>query len=412
MRLLFIFLSVLNVGIINSQEITCADRHKEITSLMIEKDYSNASIVLKEILKKCPADNEKNYLIGIEILQNDIDLSSDENREKTVKEFLKLLDQYDANFPNNKNGNLVKKAMTLYDNKIGEQQEVFVLLDKAFSKDKSQFVEANSIFTYFKLYYDQFLDKSKKISENNLLEKYNQVLSLIDETSKSFPEKNIDFRNATFAIKSILKNDLTPEKLVSFAESNFEKNKTNIAWLESTLKLLSEKSTSKAIFGQLATALHQLKPTSKSAYYLGDYNLKNKKIDEGVKYFDEAVNTTQDKLEKASIAYSLASILSNSDKSKAAQMVKLAIANDEKNGKYYIFLANLYANSAKECGSTSDQSNGVYKLASSTVLKAGEIEPRLKATAEQLSKKYLTSISNQKKKTVQIDCWINETVQF
>ena len=379
---------------------------------MTEKDYTNASIVLKEILKKCPADNEKNYLIGIEILQNDIDLATDENRENTVKQFLKLLDQYDANFPNNKNGNSVKKAMTLYTNKVGEQQEVFNLLDKAFNKDKTQFNDANAIFTYFKLYYDQYLDKNKKISESNLIEKYNQILSLLDETSKSLPEKSLDFRNATFATKSLIKNDLTQDKLISYAELNFEKNKSDVVWLESTLQLLSDKLTSKAIFGQLATALHQLKPTSKSAYYLGDYNLKNKKIEEGVKYFEEAVNGTQDKLEKAKIAYTLAGIVSSSDKSKASQMVKLAIANDAQNGKYYIFLANLYANSANECGSTTDQINGVYKLASKTALKAGEIEPKLKATAEQLSKKYLSSISNQKKKSVQIGCWINETVQF
>lgn len=412
MKKLLLLIAIINFGIVNSQETNCTEKQNEITSLLDEKDYKNATDVLKEILKKCPKFNEKNYQIGIDILQYNIDISTDETREVAINDFVKLLEQYDANFPNNRNGNGVKKAMTFYNYKVGDEKEIFNLLDTAFNKDKAQFVDANAIFTYFKLYHDEYLDKSKKISETDLMDKYNQVLFLLDETSNAFPDKNIDFRNATFASKALMKENLSPEKLVSYAETSFEKNKSNSAWLDSTLKLLSDKSASKPVFGKLAETLHQLKPSSKSAYYLGEFNLKNLKIDQGLNYFQEAIKSSNDKLEKAKIAYAMATIYANSDKAKSREMVRLAIENDSQNGKYYIFLANLYANSVQECGAKKEQINGIYKLASNTVLKAAAVEPKLKSTAEQLSKKYLSSMTNQNQKSIQIDCWINEAVQF
>jgi len=412
MKKLLLLISFINLGIANSQEVNCADKQKEITSLLDEKEYKSATDVLMEILKKCPKYNEKNYQLGIDILQYNIDLSTDETREVAVNDFVKLLDLYDANYPNNKNGNSVKKAMTLYNYKVGDEKEVFSLLDKTYTKDKTQFVDANAIFTYFKLYRDQYLDKSKKISETALMDKYNQILILLEETSNAFPDKNIDFRNATFATKALMKEDLSPEKLVLYAETSFEKNKSNTSWLEATLKLLVEKSSSKAVFGKLAETLHQLKPSSKSAYYLGEFNLKNLKIDQGLSYFQEAIKSSDDKLEKAKIAYAMATIYANSDKAKSREMVRLAIENDSQNGKYYIFLANLYANSVQECGAKKEQINGIYKLASNTVLKAGAVDSKLKSTADQLSKKYLSSMTSQNQKSIQIDCWINEAVQF
>jgi tetratricopeptide (TPR) repeat protein len=412
MRKLLLLLSVLNFGIVYSQDTNCADKQKEITDLSSEKDYTNATIVLKEILKKCPAFSEKNYFLGIEILQYNIDLSTDENRESAVNDFVKLLDQYDSNFPNNKNGNTVKKAMTLYNNKVGEEKEVFNLLDKAFNKDKTQFIDANAIFTYFKLFNDQVLDKSKKLSDNDLIDKYNQVLFLLEDVSKAYSDKSTDFKNATYATKALMKEYLTPEKLIAYAETNFDKNSSNTVWLESTLQLLNEKSTAKPIFGKLAETLNQLKPSSKSAYYLGEFNLKNLKIDQGLNYFQEAINSSNDKIEKAKIAYVMATIYANSDKAKSRERVKLAIENDLQNGKYFIFLANLYANSVQDCGPDKEQINGIYKLASNTVLKAGVVDPKLKDIADQLSKKYLSLMTNQKQKSVQINCWINEAVQF
>lgn len=96
-------------------------------------------------------------------------------------------------------------------------------------------------------------------------------------------------------------------------------------------------------------------------------------------------------------------------------MVLNALENNPSNGRYYIFLANLYANSVEECGTNAIEKNAIYKLASITALKAKDVEPRLKPTAEAMSSDYLNKISFDKKskvKSAAIGCWIKQKVEF
>ena len=96
-------------------------------------------------------------------------------------------------------------------------------------------------------------------------------------------------------------------------------------------------------------------------------------------------------------------------------MILTAIENNPSNGKYYIFLANLYANSISECATNETEKKAIYKLASDTALKAITIEPRYKTTAENMSKEYLKNVtfdSKNKLKSVHLGCWIDQTVHF
>ena len=89
-------------------------------------------------------------------------------------------------------------------------------------------------------------------------------------------------------------------------------------------------------------------------------------------------------------------------------------------GKAYLFLAQLYSNSANDCGKTDFEKKAVYYLAIQTAQKAGLAEPRLKPTAEKAAKDYeaksltASEISKAKMngKLVTIGCWINETITF
>ena len=89
-------------------------------------------------------------------------------------------------------------------------------------------------------------------------------------------------------------------------------------------------------------------------------------------------------------------------------------------GKAYLFLAQLYSNSANDCGKTDFEKKTVYYLAIQTAQKAGVVEPRLKPTADKAAKDYeaksptAVEISKAKMngKLVTIGCWINETITF
>jgi hypothetical protein len=87
-------------------------------------------------------------------------------------------------------------------------------------------------------------------------------------------------------------------------------------------------------------------------------------------------------------------------------------------GKGYFLLAQLYANSANECGKTPFEKKAMNYLASNTVLKAGKADPKLLEAANQQSDSFLKNaptkaeikLANLSGKKITFYCWINETI--
>lgn len=170
----------------------------------------------------------------------------------------------------------------------------------------------------------------------------------------------------------------------------------------------------------MAEANYKIKATTKSANYLANASLKQRKFPEAIKYFTEAETLETNPAEKAKIDYSLATGLLSNDKQKAKELLLKAVSLDPKMGRAYLFLAELYTNSAEECGQTPFQKKAIYYLAQTTINKAALAEPILKTTVqkmtESLAAKSVTpaEITAEKMngKSIKIGCWINETITF
>ncbi len=421
MKATLVFLVYLmGLGFVCAQEINCVEKQKELARYVSEGKYKQASEILPSLRKKCASQNEELYALGITTLKYNFDVAEGEAKDAALTDLLKFYDQYDANFPKNKNGNLVQKAMLLYDNQKGTDAEIYNFLDKAFTANPDQFTSANSLFVYFKLYHENYKNKREAVALEQLLEKFNAVQTAIEKASEAAPSKKAEFTNATRATRALVNEYLVPENLIAMAEKKFEANKENTQWLITTANLLADKCAETPIFGKIATQLHSLKPTSESAYHLASYNIKNKNQKQAMTYFEEAANLSAVPFYKAKVYYTMATILAGSEKEQAKKMIGLAIENNKKNGSYYILLANMYANSVTECGTTPLQQKAIYELATRTALMAGDIEPRIKALSNQMAVEYGKSSFTQKEQDeirkkgskIKIDCWINETVSF
>jgi len=410
----------LSLGSIFSQEINCLEKQKELSTLVNQLKFKEANELLTVLRKKCPTQSEDMYLLGIATLQNNVDLASETTKEAAVKDLLKFYDQYDTNFPNNKNGNLINKAMILYDTKIGSENEMFSFLNKAFTSNTSQFTNPKALFLYFKLYHANFKSKNDITKLDQLLDKYNEVVMVIEKNSVATPSTEAEFKNASRACKSLVAEYLTAENLIPMAEKKFDANSKNIEWLATTANLLSEKCAASPVFGKIATQLNQLQPSAISAFHLGNYNLKNRNIKQAIDYFSQSATLTTDKLEKAKKYYAIAVMAAATDKAEARKMIFSAIENNDKNGAYPMFLANLYTNSINECGTSDLVKKAIYHLANQTAQKAVVAEARFKKPADQLASEYAKNAPTKEeleqiKKAggkITIGCWINETVQF
>lgn len=413
-KLFFLFVLVFS-HFAKAQEVNCNDKESQLRKYVVDQEYSKALEVWKEVKISCPKYSEQIYLLGSQVLQYNIETASPENKEKQARELLKLYDLYDKNFPNNQNGNFEKRAMVLYDNKAGTEEEIYNFLELAFEKQKTTFTNPQAIFIYFQYYFEKNKSNLSAATIDKLIDKYNAVNSLLDVNSQKIPAKKEQYTLVVAGLDSYMNPILVCDNLVPYAQKNYEANKLNVDWLYATAKALFGNCKTSPIFGTVATQLHSLKPSSKSAYYIANYTLYTGDQNVAIDFFTQSVALSTDKMEKASTAYTVASILSGSDKGKAKEMALVAIDNDPTNGKYYIFLANLYANSIEECTTSENEKKAIYKLASDTVLKGAVVEPMLKVTCDMMSKDYLKNVvfdAKSKVKEVKIGCWINQTVQF
>ncbi len=411
---------LMSLGWASAQEMNCVEKQKEFSDVVAKQNYKQANELLSVLRKKCPAQSEDMYLAGILTLQYNVDMASESNKEAAVRDLLKFYDQYDINFPNNKNGNTVNKAMALYNSKTGDNKEIYALLNRAFTANKNQFTDSNALYTYFMMYVDAYKNKTQTITFDQLMDKYAEVVSVIESNKATFPKKMSEYQNLERANSSLVKELMTPENVIATAEKGFEANSKNAAWLLNTANLLSEKAPTAPIFGKVATQLHQIQPSSRSAYHLANYSLKNRNTKQAIEYFAQSASLATDASEKAKTYYTAALIVAGSDKGQAKKFITSAIENDATSGSYYLFLATLYTNSVDECGATSLDKKAIYQLANQTAQKAAKAEPRLKPTAEQFANQYTKNSPtkqeldqlNKMGGKVTIGCWINETVQF
>ena len=429
MKAIIFILGVLFITNSNAQKFDCPSKMTEYQELFKAKKITESFDTWTAVSKNCPKQNEAVYTDGIEIIQYKIDnAASAEEKEKLVRDVLKLYDQYNKYFPLTTTDFEVNKAMTLVANKIDAKEEIFTLLDRGFTKASNKVTAANAIFTYFSMYCEKFNNGDKSITSNSILEKYTLVNSLLNQLQVAKPDsneseqakQNSDYKTAQTAINKLIKDLATCENLDAFYTKNYTENQENGDWITSALLSLSGKCSAKPIFNTLAEKLYAMKVTAQSANFMALANLQQRKFPESIKFYNESAELQTNPIEKAKIYYTLATGLLANDLPKSKEYLKKALSSDPKMGKAYLFLAQLYSNSANDCGKTDFEKKAVYYLAIQTAQKAGVAEPRLKPTADKAAKDYeaksLTAdeISKAKMngKLVTIGCWINETITF
>jgi hypothetical protein len=429
MKAIIFILGVMYLTNSNAQKFDCTSKMTEYQELFKAKKIGESFDTWSAVSKNCPKENEAVYTDGIEIIKYKIDnAASAEEKEKLVRDVLKLYDQYNKYFPLTTQDFEVNKAMTLVSNKIDAKEEIFTLLDRGFTKASNKVTAANAIFTYFSMYCEKFNNGDKSLTSNSVLEKYTLVNSLLnqlqaaksDSNDSEQAKQNRDYKTAQTAINKLIKDLATCENLDAFYTKNYTDNQENGDWITSALLSLSGKCSAKPIFNTLAEKLYAMKVTAQSANFMALANLQQRKFPEAIKFYNESAELQTNPIEKAKIYYTLATGLLANDLPKSKEYLKKALSSDPKMGKAYLFLAQLYSNSANDCGKTDFEKKAVYYLAIQTAQKAGIAEPRLKPTADKAAKDYeaksLTAneISKVKMngKLVPIGCWINETITF
>lgn len=402
---------------------------------------------LTTLRKDCPTFHKSIYSYGELAIKLKIEKATNpQEKEKYVRDLLKLYDEHDQYFPGNGAGNKMKKGLTLFDNKVGTNEEVYKLLDDAFKTDYANFKYAKAMYVYFEILvnnhkankgvelqevfdkYDDILNKleeeEKELSDEKdgliTKEESGQALSEKEARRKSKIEENLEiFESVRNDMDNIVLELSTIERLIPFYNKNFEQNKSNEEWLKRAANRLGAKGyDSDPLFTKISVELYKLNPSADAAYQLGVVESQKKNTAKALEYFNQAADLYKDNTKKANVYYRVAVMYSKTNKVQARTYARKALSVKPSFGKSYLLIAQLYGSSINDCGATQFEKRAMYWLAAQYCDKAASTDSSLKATASKTAASYRAAApskteifqSGKAGQRIAFDCWVGESI--
>jgi tetratricopeptide (TPR) repeat protein len=409
------------------------------------RNYDEAYKHLDALVEKCPDASAAIYQYGERIYEDRLRKKKGD-KDENVKGLLEMLHGQVDRFPDKVN--VTKKEMeiarTMYKYDMGSQEEQFKMLKSAFQEDKKNFSDPNAMITYFKLAEERY--EAQKMDLQEFFDTYDELTlqietlldergeltaqlidkeaagTLTDEEKAQLEAQQTNIKNYGIVMKSVngtLGQLADCDKLIPLYEAEFENKKTNEVWLSNVLKRLQSKDCTDApLYITSVKALHELRPSGKTAYGLG--NIASTQA-EKFKYWDQAIELGVSKDLVSKIHYKKGLELKKQGRYGQAKGEFLkANAAKPSFGAPYLQIANMIASSANSCGSTPFEKRAVNWVAARYASKAAAVDPSIKSNAAQAAASYRGRAPQKQDifmdkqynsgSTIRFSCWIGESV--
>lgn len=403
-------------------------------AFLTEQGREKTISIIQSTTKKCPDYNRNLYVFGEEMLVQIITpMNLGEMRQKWTQYLTELYDQYGQYFPETQKENALKKIIALYKNGASSSEQTYKSLEQLYNSDK-QIFSAEAMLIYADMV------ASKGLTHQNLSTEYIQKTDELDISIKakiSELEKkkydanekekikiNNDIASLHIASKNISNGlkiaNINCEAWNNLYKEEFDKNTSNVFWLQNALSRLStyKCSINNEFFNKMAASYYDLEKNSVSAFYMGNIAQQQKNYKQAQDYFIESAELEKDKTEKAKLYYRIANLYNTKDKEPTKLYLEKAIENNPEMIESYILLSKLYTQADKSCFNNDFEYKSRFFLASNTLEKIIKINPKYKPAAEGLITSYLKNAPSKDEvkkakmqgKTINFGCWINQQI--
>ena len=450
MKLKLVFLFAILNGFLASAQDKKKECERDFTAfeeLHRADKFDEAYEMLAGLRKKCPTFSEALYTYGEAILNHKMEVMNNGDEKNAVaRDFAKLYDEYDKNYPQNAKNNSLKKALVLYRFQAVPEDEVYALLEQAFKANPAAFKSPEAVDAYATLLYNRYKAKDKGVTiahfietssalsliadqglklasetENGLLLKQkSQELSLDEKIAlQAAAQKAESFEIISKNLDKSVKQLTNCDALTAYYYGALATHSADGPWLEMALyRLDTQHCDRNAVFPKLADAYYKVSPTATAAFYMGVLAQRDKNTEKATAYFNESISKQSDKKEKARLYFRMANSYSGKDNATAKKYATQAMVENPAFSQPYFFLAQLYTAAGDQCGTTAFEKKALYWLAAETVMKSVVAEPKMKVSAEQIATGYRKKAPSKeeiaagkmKGKQVAFGCWIQESV--
>ena len=400
-------------------------------------NYKDAYPYWKRVYDECPGSTLNVYIVGAQIINWQITQETDEaKKDALIDEMMRLYDnriKYFGNDANYRKDRVIAIKAQTYNQLKGDKTDQNVLykwLGEAINEYKENtYPLAISLYMFssFKLMQGD-MDKYKA----QYVEDFLKCSSLLDaqfaaakSANNEKEAENITARKTEVEQNFAGSGAADCETLQSIYASKVEENKTNLNFLKETMILLSRVGCYESdVYIDAAEHAYKIEPTAESAQGLGSKALKEKDYTTSEKYFNEAINMTDDSEVKAKLYYLLGYMASQQGQYvKSKQNSLKCVAEKSDFGRAYMTIAAIYAAGAK---AIFPDDPVLYKCVYYAVIdkleKARQVDPSLSAEVSKQIATYRNYLPTTEEifmhpevksgDSFTIGGWINETVRI
>ncbi|MBU1010342.1 MAG: hypothetical protein KKD74_09425 [Bacteroidetes bacterium] len=418
--------------------VTCVvniSLYREFFKQWRASDYTNTTTfneIVKPwrwVFKNCPMGSENTYVDGVKILQYRIENEKNEaTKQKLIDTLMMVYDQRIEYFPNHyKTGNsqvgyvLGRKGVDLYTYDQERFEETYNILKKSIDMEGN-----NSDGTVLIYYFRSVIKLARKgvVDSTMIVDVYDQVIDILDDNIAALTQQGDtkwveNYKNFKGNIEATFEPFATCEDLVRIFSSKLKKTPDDIDLLTKVTNMLDKSNCQEdPLYLSASKNLYKLQPNPESAYLIGRLLLKEEKYADALPYFEEAVKMPVS--DKLAIAYKLlASDLSAlKNYPRARQMALKALEINPNDGNAYLIIGDLYASSAKDCGTDDFTSKVAYWAAVDKYIRARNVDPTVEEAANKRISTYSAYFPTtetfffhdyKEGDTYTVGCWINET---
>ena len=405
-----------------------ADSVKCVENLSLYRDYYKQKIYDDAFkfwsiaYKICPASSEKMYVDGTNLMEYKMKKAETKEQKEAYTDSLFMIYDQRIQYFGNECAVLGRKGTDMLRYRSNEPEPLYNTLKKSIDGCEKE-SEAGAIASFMNA--TVLMERAEKLTEADVVETFTRLSDLSAYNIAKYEGKRTQeyYKRAQANVESVASSYLSCDVLIEMAEKNFEKNKNDADWMESTANLLDKKNCTDApIFFSIAKELHETNPSAVSSEKMGIMSLKNQDYKAAETYFKQALEMAQDEGKKADYYIELAQAQSGMGSYSAARANARKAAELKKNyGLPYLMIGDMVAGSASSCANDDAcKVKAIYWLAVDYYNKAKSVDPSIadKANGKIATyKKYYPTkedcffIGIKEGDTVDIGCWIGESTK-
>ena len=387
-----------------------------------QRNYPMAVDPWRWMFFNCPLATQNLYIHGATLVKFLYQNETDPIRREAYVDTLMMVYDQRIQYFNREGYVLGRKVADLYGFRPNEAQSHYDISERSIELEGNT-SQADVLLINFQATIR--LAEAGLLDAEKIVINYDRAMDYIDFNLVNNPEDSVYFNPARNNIEALFEPYASCENLVKIYTPRFEANPEDPELLDKITFMLNRSGcTSEELFYKATRNYHRLRPTAQSAFLMGrlENNLEN--YNEALGYYEQAIDlgADQEVPDKFTTYMLMADLLyRNLNRPSQARSYALKAAEaDPDNGRPYLLIGEMYAASARSCGTDEVSTGAVYWVAVDMFIKARNVgeDPEVKERASQLIATFSQYFPNNEilffhgldgGKPYRVNCWINET---